>query len=158
MNLLIAGRFDEKLQNGSKMKILIFQKGKSGVLAWNMQCWKVNTNLNFYQNWVEQNCWKMLNIFGPTYWFNKFGEVGMKEQKVLQNWKNLLTNICLHLCFRVKEIFSIFKNFLLFHANLTKFMESSCLTKNMMFFFNKKNILLNFGRNLNFFHIQTLHV
>ena len=138
MNLLIAGRFDKKLQNGSKMKILIFQKGKSGVLAWNMQCWKVNTNLNFYQNWVEQNCWKMLNIFGPTYWFNKFGEVGMKEQKVLQNWKNLLTNICLHLCFRVKEIFSIFKNFLLFHANLTKFIESSCLIKNIMFFSSKR--------------------
>ena len=135
MNLLIAGRFDEKLQNGSKMKILIFQKGKSGVLAWNMQCWKVNTNLNFYQNWVEQNCWKMLNIFGPTYWFNKFGEVGMKEQKVLQNWKNLLTNFCPHLCFRVKQIFSIFNNFLLFHANLTKFIESLCLTKNIMFFF-----------------------
>ena len=141
----MAWRFNKNWQNGRKMKILICRKGKSGVLAWNMQCLKVNKNLKFTQSWDWIFFWKKHNIWGPTYWFSKFGEIGMKEQKVLENWKNLFADFCLHWCFRVKKIFSIFKNFLLFHASLIKFIESLCWTKKFMFF-STNYILLHFGR------------
>ena len=55
-----------------------------------------------------------------------------------------------------KLFFSIFKNFVLLHANLTKLMGSLCWTLNVTFF-STKHFLLAGGRNKDFSYLRTLH-
>ena len=62
----------------------------------------------------------------------------MKEQKVLKHKKNNnLSDFWICECSGLKKIFSVFKNFLVIHANLTKFVGSICWNKNIEFFSSK---------------------
>ena len=56
-----------------------------------------------------------------------------------------------------KYFFSIFKNFLLLHANLTKLIGSLCWTLNVTFF-STKHFSLACGQNRDFSYLRTLHV
>ena len=56
-----------------------------------------------------------------------------------------------------KLLFSIFKNFLLLHANLTKLIGSLCGTI-IITFFSTKHFSLACGRNKDFSYLRTLHV
>ena len=68
----------------------------------------------------------------------------MKEQKVLKIKNKKLSDFWLCECSRFKKIFSVFKNFLVIHANLTKFVGSIFRTKNIEFFSTKIMFFLYF--------------
>ena len=95
-------------------------KGKSGVLSLNVQCWNAKQTLKFSgkcfvekgKNYVES----------PTKWTYKFGEVTMKDRKVLNNWKNHLAVFCLCECSRVKKMY----RFIMLPSNNPTALKKSC--------------------------------
>ena len=51
--------------------------------------WRLNKYKHGKKIWKNYFCWKKFNVFSPTYWTYKFGEVSMNHQKVLENGKYL---------------------------------------------------------------------
>ena len=104
-------------------------------------------------NFVEKNSMFLVRHIEPT----NLVRLAWITRKFLKT-ENIFLNLeHSHTQKSDKLFFSIFKNFLLLHANLTKLIGSLCWTLNVTFF-STKHFSLACGRNKDFSYLRTLHV